>query len=169
MSVGDPIQRHKKLTGSDLNEAIRNSSKPPVGGPGVAVISSGKDAVIKKAGNEPRRRVQWFGIVISAALVAPGQWIYVVRERIKQTPGYGGWIDRPNGREVPAFALVEDMNDGEGVENHGVDVDNLPGTFATQPLPVGSRVVVTEVRFADGNNLEYWITGSMNGVDGSCP
>ena len=168
MSVGDPIQRHKKLTGSDLNQAIINSSKPPSGGVGVSVVSSGKDAVIKKADNEPRRRVQWFGVVLSAVLLAPGQWFYIVRERIKQSQGYAGWDDKPNGREVGAYHYAEVMNDGAGVENHGVNVDNLPGTFATQPLPDGLSVVVTEVRLADGSTLEYWITGSMNGVDGSC-
>lgn len=169
MSVGDPIQRHKKLTGSGLNEAIINASKPPSGGVDVAVISSGKDAVIKGTGPKPRRRVQWFGVVISAVVFAPGQWLYIVRERIKQSPGYGGWVDKLNGREVPAWHYSEDMNTGEGVENHGINVDELPGTFATQPLPVDSRVVVTEVRLADGSTLEYWFTDSMNGVDGSCP
>lgn len=169
MSITDPIQRDRPLTGSAMNEAIKKAYKPPSGGRGVSVISSGKDAVVTKQGNEPRRRVQWFGIVVDLELLDPGQWLYTVRERFKVASGHAGWADKPNGREISAYFYAEGMNDGQGVENHGVNVDNLPGTFATQPLPVDSRVVVTEVRLADGSTLEYWITGSMNGVDGSCP
>ena len=60
------------------------------------------------------------------------------------------------------------MNDGMGIENHGINVDELTGSFATVPLPIGLPVVVTEVRLADGSTLEHWITGAMNGVDGAC-
>lgn len=176
MSANDPINRNRPMFGEDLNEALKNAGPRIVGGAGLAVQSNNRQVVATPRDRKPQRRVQWDGRVVSSTFVAPNQWTYTVRERIKTAPGYGGWTDRPNGRMVMGFHRAEDINSGSGVQGHGVNIDNLPGDFATKPLPDGLAVLVTEVslRTVSGGigggpevTKEYWID-SMNGIDGTC-
>lgn len=122
------------------------------------------------AGERPPRQVKtWPGRVIAIAELAPNQWVYDVNEVFKKSPGYGGWDIKPNGRQIQVFNKPEDQNSESGVQGTGIEVDNLPGDFAHQPVPVGSIVDVTEVRLTDGSGTttEYWMD-RMNGVDGRC-
>lgn len=169
MSANDPIDRTKPFTGSMLNEALRNAGPRIVGGVGVAVQSNRKVAVVSPRGPRPRRFVQWFGRVVSA--VRDGEnwrWFYVIREIIKPTPGYGTWIDRPNGREIQGYAWAEDINGPDGVMGNGIDNANLPGTFEPQPVPDGSPVIVTEVTLTDETATKEGWFERVTGPDGTC-
>lgn len=164
----DRIARGRNLTGEELHSALAETEAKPIGGTGILVQRSGQQSIIREREQRPRRMVQWIGNIVSSVLVNPNQWHYIVQERIKATAGYGGWTDRPSGRIGTGYNFDEDANDGAGVEGHGVDVGNLPGDFATKPVPNGWPVLVTEVRLADGSEIEYWFE-RMNGIDGTCP
>lgn len=67
-----------------------------------------------------------------------------------------------------AIAAVEAFNDGTGVEGNGVDMDNLEGTFALQPLQ-GSPVMLLVGPYATSEATPFWvIAGATNAIDGSC-
>jgi hypothetical protein len=114
----------------------------------------------------------------SADADTPNQnrWVYAWTEQAKATAGYGGWSNKAapvrSGTTTvkPARNMMEDMNNGAGVEGNGVDVANLDTatyTFAIQPIPAGVIVVMHEVVEAATGTTEYWFS-SANGVDGTC-
>lgn len=149
-----------------LVDALRSALN--ITGRSVIVDSSGTYI----AGERPKvERKKWDGRVMAKTEVGPNQWTYTVREQRKATPGYGGWADKDekNPRNVECFNRPEDQNSESGVQGTGIDVGNLTGDFAHQPVPVDSIVEVTEVRWTDesGAQVEYWID-RMNGVDGEC-
>lgn len=132
-------------------------------GPNVRVTSTGIHI-----GDSPRvSRKAWNGMVYQAIVLLPNQWIYLVRSAIKATPGYGGWAWEEEFREVVCFNRYEDINSSSGVQGTGVNLDNLPGTFAHQPIPIGTPVEVTEERVQSTGEIEYWFA-PMNGIDGQC-
>lgn len=169
-----PVARpgQKMWTAAQFNalvEAVRLNLN--ITGPSVFADRGG----IHIAHKRPKVQVQkWPGRVIANADLAPNQWIYSVNEVIKKTLGYGGWEDKQDGRQVQCFNRPEDGNSESGVQGTGINLDNLTGDFAHQPVPVGSIVEVTEVRLPAGPGgpdksatVEYWID-RMNGVDGRC-
>lgn len=97
---------------------------------------------------------------------------YTWVEVVKLTNGYGGWVERENGRVGTegngyyARNLVEDMNAATGTLGNGVDVSNLVGTFALKPAPVNTIVQLMAVRTGEGST-EYWFSYE-NGIDGEC-
>lgn len=115
----------------------------------------------------------WARITGYAEADAPAQnrWVYSWVEVGKGAAGYGGWESVTGGRSGttstdPARNFMEDGNDGAGVEMNGVDLGNLPGSFAIQPVPAGA-IVRMEIVPVDGS-VEFWFNPGGNGVDGSC-
>ncbi len=107
---------------------------------------------------------------ISATATQEGanfRWTYPVVEIFKDTAGYGGWSDVTGGRTGTAYAMAEDGNTSSGLQMSGVDDDNLVGTYAHQPLPVGRKVRIKTHTLTDGTK-EFWIIGADNGIDGAC-
>jgi len=169
MSGIEPIRRGVKLTARRLIDAFKNVSLVPYGGRDVNVTGRGQDVVITKTGRTPGRKVQWFASTVSHERDgANWRWVYTIRERIKATPGYGGWIDRTNGRMGDAYAWAEDINGSSGVLGNGIDLANLPGTFEPQPVPDGSPIIVTEVTLTDALATKEWWFERVTGPDGEC-
>ena len=145
-------------------------------GPHVIIDSSG----IHITSPQPKvQRKKWDGRIIDWVEFGPNQWIYIVVEQRKDTPGYGGWVDKSDTkpREVACFNRPENDNSETGVQGTGIDVANLTGNFVHQPIPIWSIVEVTEIRLpakagehgqkGTPASIEYWID-VMNGVDGAC-
>lgn len=169
MSARDPIPSGTRITTRTLNRAIKGARTEVIGGVGVAVVSNGQQAVVSPRERKPQRFVQWLATVVSS--VRDGEnwrWVYTIRERIKDAPGYGGWIDRPNGREGDAYAWAEDINGPDGLLGNGIDTANLPGTFEPQPVPDGSAIIVTEVTLQDETATKEWWFERVTGPDGGC-
>lgn len=102
--------------------------------------------------------------VVSYTSAGTNQWEYTVTQEVKNTAGYGGWVDSHNGLdEQVAYNRSEENNSGSGRQGNGVDVANL-GSCTIQPIPVGTHVDVLPFTLADGT-VEYWIMGQPNGVD----
>lgn len=105
---------------------------------------------------------------------AQNRWLYSLEEVYKSATGYGGWAALAGGRSVTgsrtagtgAYHLAENGNTGSGTEMVGVNVDDLPGTFAIQPVAVGQVVRVFNVPVQGG--IEFWFTAGGNGIDGEC-
>ena len=115
-------------------------------------------------------RVLWIARVGASTQDSPNyRWTYVLTEIYKSSAGYDGWTDTTDGfTSTAAYSFAEDQNGSSGLMGNGVDDDNLVGTFAAQPIPVGTRVLVSSVILADGT-AEDWIVGMPNGIDGACP
>ena len=166
----DHLRRGAVFTGRKLRDSIRQAGATPVGGRGVATSGSGPYATIRVSGPQKSRRVQ-LPIRITGNLdVDTNQWGYQWREQRKNGVGYGGWEDKPNGRNDGshgfAFNFAEQMNSASGVQGNGVNVDDLPGTFALQPVPDGRIVLATILTFTDGTK-EVWFDQD-NGIGGAC-
>lgn len=97
---------------------------------------------------------------------SPNRWRYDFAEITKAAPAYGGWAPLDGGRTGTAHNLAEDGNAETGVLGNGGHTDNLVGTFALQPVPVGRKVMMLPVQLADGS-LEYWFDG-VTIDDGVC-
>lgn len=146
----------------------------------------------------PPNRFGFWAVILNQYSDGPNRWRYDWREAKKPEPGYGKWEIDLEGRAseppVPpdpedptdpgdpgtrAYNLIENINDGQMIEGNGVDVENLPGTFALQPVPVLTVVRMWPVRaggpeplnpppdFDAGTINEYWFSYE-NAVDGLC-
>lgn len=68
-----------------------------------------------------------------------------------------------------AIAAIEAFNTGGGVEGNGVNVTNLTGTFALQPIQ-GNAVALLVGPYTKTDGTPFWIiAGVTNAIDGSCP
>lgn len=169
MSAHDPIPRGTRITTRSLNKAIEGARTEVIGGVGASVQSDGQRAVVSPRARSPQRFVQWIGRVVSRERDGENwRWFYSVHEIIKPTPGYGGWVQRPNGREIQALSWDEDISGPDGILGAGYDTANLPGTFEPKPVPDGSIVVITEVTLTDETaTKEGWFERTI-GPDGTC-
>ena len=123
---------------------------------------------------------------------AINRWKYDLTQQYKADRGYdssvagetASWFDLPNGYTGIGFNYIENMNDGAGVEGHGVDVDgaDYPAGFSVMPIPAGALVpgwfVTVDRTFketkAGGEEVtvidpttEVWFLG-YNTDDGTC-
>lgn len=148
--------------GSDWTGAVRILHKQPVGdrqttGEALCVVELGADY--------PGR---WFTIAAAAESGDPPvRYNYTGRVARKTTAANAGWVDLDT-ENVTLYHALEYINDGSGVEGHGVDIDGLPGTFGIQPIPVGTPVFAQPVISRDSIDiLEWWIT-AVSPIDGAC-
>ena len=96
-------------------------------------------------------------------------WNYRFVQMVKSAqPGYetGSWHEYWDETQA-CYNLLEYANSGVGVQMNGVDIENLTGTFALQPCPVGALVMVYVTRLSGSNVPEYWFQ-YPSGVDGEC-
>lgn len=118
------------------------------------------------------------GKILATTQDGTNRWKYDIIEQAKASKGYGGWAD--GGRVVVARNLVENQNDGAGVEGNGVDHDGADiGNFDIVPAPVDCIVWVHEVSFIPTDDpdsptddpldaiIEYWFQYE-NADDGTC-
>lgn len=102
------------------------------------------------------------------------QWTYAFTQMKKTNTGYTGWTVDPDGITGTAYNYREIGNGASGVQGNGVDLANLSGTFAVQPITTGTQVFLERVLLfdTDGENrtgaFEWWFDG-YNAVDGACP
>ena len=109
--------------------------------------------------------------ISSATAYVDNIWNYTCTKVHKTgITGYetGAWFavwDTPQ----PAFNLIEFGNSGVGVQGNGVDIDgaDFPETFALQPCPVGTLVMMYTIQLPLSAGIEYWFQYE-NGVDGTC-
>jgi hypothetical protein len=100
------------------------------------------------------------------------RWKYAWDEVRQSADGYGNWATFTGGlsgttSSKAARSLQEDMNAATGVQGNGVDVADLVGTFALQPVPAGVLVLMT-VRLCTDGTQAYWFNAT-NGITGACP
>jgi hypothetical protein len=118
------------------------------------------------------------------------RWKYQATEAEKLTAGYGGWTAKlaisggrvatgsteadPPGNGIWVYNLIEDQNGATGQYGNGVSSDDLSGTGITvQPIPIGTRVLVTGVVTIpavdpEDDDIEEWWVQYENGVSGPC-
>ena len=109
--------------------------------------------------------------IASAVAYVDNIWNYTCLKCHKTgIEGYetGGWLAdwiTP----LSCYNLIEYGNSGVGVQGNGVDVDgtDFPATFALQPCPVGTLVLMYTVRRSISENIEYWFQYE-SGIDGTC-
>ena len=126
-----------------------------------------------------RRDVPGFWAIILNSTPATGQpnrWEYQWIEAKKNGRGYGTWAPDPEGRssvnDGNAYNVLENPNDGTGVEGIGVDVDTLPGTFSIKPVSSSTLVRMSTIKAPaeepeEPAVVEYWFS-YWNAVDGQC-
>ena len=109
------------------------------------------------------------GRIKSATAYVDNIWTYTfVRVHKTAMTGYeAGAFFEDWDTPVAAWNMCEYMNSGVGVQGNGVDVDNLTGTFALQPCPVGNIVRIDAYSVGTSGAVEYWFE-YQNGVDGEC-
>lgn len=101
-----------------------------------------------------------------ATSLGSGRWSYEWDEARIEIDGTFTLAGRTSDDLGLAYNLAEMANSGAGVEGHGVDVDNLTGTFETKPIR-GGRVVTLRGPFLATTNAA-WIFEATNAVDGDC-
>lgn len=99
------------------------------------------------------------------------RWFYAWVEVEKTGTGYDGWTTKSGGLSGtttvnPIYNRIEDRNRAVGLCGNGVDIVNLTGSFAIQPIPSFVPMLAWPVEGPSGT--EYWIEYE-NGVDGACP
>jgi hypothetical protein len=179
MTIPAGFQRGDRVTGRAFREALLWAGKRPTGGNQIEVRGDGD--VINYMGQVPARQVTFPAIFLTQnVVIANAQWTYDIAEVFKKFAGYSApgnlkWAVKDGGRTGTAYNYAEDFNDGLALEGHGINVDNLPGSYATQPVPLGLVWPVTEVRYqvfdedVDGmaDRREFWFS-YVNGIDGEC-
>ena len=167
----DYIRRGATLSGRKLRDAIRQAGATPTGGRGINVVGSGPYATIRQSGRQWSRRVQLLIRIGASASVGDNQWVYDWVEVRKNGSGYAGWEPKPAGRTHAshgvAYNFAEEMNSSSGVQGNGVNVDDLPGTFALQPVPDGRPLLAVILTFAADSTKEVWFDQD-NGIGGEC-
>jgi len=96
----------------------------------------------------------------------PVQWTYEVTEYAKSGAGYGQWSEMEGGFSGNAFNIIEDQNDGTGVQGHGINHDEISAGFNMSPVPVGTILIATVLTNPDDGS-ECWFS-YVNNVDGAC-
>lgn len=123
--------------------------------------------VVELGHNYPGR---WFVTTDAASEDAadpPIRFVYTGRVASKTDLEYAGW-DVLGSEDVTLYHSLEAINDGSGVEGHGVDIDNLPTGFEIKPIPTGTPVFAQPaIASSSPNILEWWIT-AVSPIDGEC-
>ena len=167
----DYIRRGQLLGWRTIRNAIRQAGATPTGGRGINVVGSGPYATIYESRRQWSRRVQLLIRIGASTLVGDNQWTYEWVEVRKNGPGYAGWEIKPEGRthvsHGVAYNFAEQMNSASGVQGNGVNVDDLPGTFALQPVPDGRPLLAVILTFAADSTKEVWFDQD-NGIGGDC-
>ena len=135
------------------------------------------DATGRPTARTPRPTEHWARVTGATRDGSDWAWSYDTEQVYQSAPGRGPdkWTAVEGGiacsstdANLPtARNTVEEINGASGVTGGGVNVDNLPGTYQLQPVPVGTPVLM-RLTYADGTTVEYRFT-TPNGVDGSCP
>lgn len=109
--------------------------------------------------------------ITSSTVLATNRWRYSWQEVRPNAAGTawvtvsGGFTQATHGY---AYNAIEAGNNSSGVQGNGVNLANLPGTFALQPL--GANKAVVELRgpyLTAGGVMSWWIS-AVNAVDGAC-
>lgn len=173
------------VTGADFNmlvDAVRSALRLSVG-PGLNMSVSSMGTLISLADYPiDQRNTSASGISSSFRVVGifmariegsepinevgGNQWRYLFSRVKKTSQGYGGWEVEEYDHTLRAYNGAEVPNSPFGVQGTGIDVDNLPGTFAHQPIPSGVIVPMFIIARSDSMR-EYWFC-VPNGVDGTC-
>lgn len=111
---------------------------------------------------------RWFRLTAAVASGDPPiRYNYTGRVARKTGAANTGWADR-DAEDVTLYHTLEYLNNGSGVEGHGVNIDTLPAGFAIKPIPVGTPVFAEPVVVEGSpNTLEWWIT-AVSPIDGEC-
>jgi len=109
-----------------------------------------------------------------AAVLSANRWQYSWREvRLASGSAWaavaGGYTSATHGF---AYNRFEVPNSASGVQGNGIDLANLPGTFALKPprSQSGSGVVVRlRGPYVNASGIPTWWFAAVNAVDGACP
>lgn len=119
-------------------------------------------------------KVYMMARIDSSSSAGTNQWTYGFTQMKKTGTGYGGWAVDADGITGTAYNFREIGNGASGTQGNGVDVANLTGTFAVQPVATDTLVVLHRVLLFDATgaqrtgSIEWWFD-SANGIDGACP
>ena len=151
-----------------INELVERSEEGLVAGPGIDIHDNVISAWDQPGGGaqETQETAEWFAKITSSSRVgvdpAWNQWVYGVREAVLGSNQYGGWAQLADGRFANALNTEEEGNTASGLQKSGVNTDNLTGTFAHKPIPVGALVRVFSLTTTNGEP-SYWFSRS-NGM-----
>lgn len=107
-----------------------------------------------------------------ATMLSDNRWSYTWEEcRLAPSGAFeavpGGLTSASSGEAINS---VEASNTDTGVQGNGVDLENLPLTFALQPAPAGVVVELSGPWPRVSLPLApWWIFAFENAVDGACP
>ena len=144
------------------------------GGRGIDVRKVGDQVAVSSTAPIKGSELIWVSVDSSGSAATgvndtngnPVQWKYTVTEQVKNAAGYGGWTDKDGGFTGTAYNLIEDANDGSGMQSHGINHDNINSGFNMSPIPDGTMLRAQLLRTA-GSTLEAWVS-YVNNVDGDC-
>lgn len=166
------IRRGAKLNARNLREWIESARTTVTGGRGNLSNQRDSRVILSRAGHSQRTRPRFPAKIGTATSLGNNKWTYPFDEVIKGSAGYAGWSVKTNGRSDAddwgeAFNMAEAANAATGIQGNGVSVANLLGTFAHQPIPPNSIVMVEIFQLDDQSAYEAWIDRVIS-VDGAC-
>lgn len=95
----------------------------------------------------------------------PYRWTYTVAEAWMSGTNC---VTRPNGITMTAYSVSELGNPATLAQwfSYGVDGANLPGGWVPVQIPVGTPVILSAHRRADGSLV--WLIINTQAIDGTC-
>lgn len=165
--IVEDVAALKKLRGDEVFIAVRGGT-----GNGGYTVALDIDAVLARVPKLPRGGggAKFYALIGASPSVVSGganRWQYAWAEAECLGDHWGELADGRSGTTSsdPAYNRFEAINSATGVQGNGVNVADLLGTFAIQPIPDGVVVEMDQIN-VDGT-LYYWFA-AMNGVTGGC-
>jgi len=169
MATSEDIRKGAEIGWRLLRDIGLGDRPRVVGGPGVGVVNLGGQVAMKNTASDARRRVVIDAQIILAIPFSPNKWTYIWGEA--GLTANSTWFIKDPARNSSTHGVARNRyeipNSDTGVQGNGVNVDNLVGTFALQPIAAGIVVRLELVPLADQSTIEAWIS-EPNGVDGQC-
>lgn len=136
----------------------------------IQVMRTGAGATISFVGRIPGTSpIRRFRITGSSRDGSYNRWTYTGTEVYKDSAGYGGWSDVPDGLEdATLYSITEDQQTGSVTAgNVNQDLADYPAGFDRRPLANGTRVYAVREVLSDGAE-EWWIINAGTDHDGTC-
>lgn len=110
-----------------------------------------------------------FAMITASTADGSNKWLYDWSEvRFENGTAVTTGAQRTSATHGKAINTLELMNSSSGVQGNGIDVANLTGTFALQPIPDNKAIVQLQGPMLIGGQ-NRWLFSAPNGVDGACP
>jgi hypothetical protein len=136
----------------------------------VGAIGSGKRGNAVTESTPPTQNTGFSvfpALITGVSSLGSNQWRYSFALAKKPLPNghVSSWMPSQDISGI-AYNMAEHINNGNGLEGNGVDVNNLLEGWAYQPVPAMSVVMMIQVVCSNGDK-EYWFQFE-NAIDGVC-